>query len=87
MITAADAERSKAYFAEEAEKRLHLAKGRGVKGVANVPQVKARLNLSYAWGAQSEHPKRTQLGYVEIAHFDPFRDEVEPNRGPTLGSR
>jgi hypothetical protein len=34
------------YFAEEAEKRLHLAKGRGVKGEENVPQVNTRIPQS-----------------------------------------
>ncbi len=42
------------YFAEEAEKRLHLAKGRGVKGVEKVPQVKSRDQAASAVGVSGK---------------------------------
>jgi site-specific DNA-methyltransferase (adenine-specific) len=42
------------HFAEEAEKRLHLAKGRGVKGVENVPQVKSRDQAAAAVGVSGK---------------------------------
>ena len=38
------------HFAAEAKKRLHLAKGRGVKAVEKVPQVKSRDQAAAAVG-------------------------------------
>ena len=38
------------FFAEVAEKRLHLAKGRGIKAVEKVPQVKSRDQAAAAVG-------------------------------------
>ena len=46
-------------FAVEAEKRLHLAKGRGVKGVANLPQVNAK-SRAHAADVVSVSPRMVQ---------------------------
>jgi len=59
------------HFAEEAEKRLHLAKGRGVKGVENVPQVKSRDQAAAAVGVSG----RLVSAAKSIREADPVRFE------------
>ena len=50
----------KPMFEKQAEKNLHLAKGQGVKGVANLPQVKSRDKVAKTVGISG----RT-VGYAE----------------------
>jgi hypothetical protein len=52
-------------FEAQAEQRIHLAKGQGVKGVANLPQVKSRDQAAAAVGVSgrtvqdAEHVKES----------------------------
>lgn len=59
------------HFAAESEKRLHLSKGRGVKGVENVPQVKSRDQAAAAVGLSG----KTVSAAKAIKEADPERFE------------
>jgi hypothetical protein len=70
-LLAAIAVEAKAMFAVEAQRRLHLSKGRGKKGVELVPPVKARDQAGKLFGVSGRYVYAAERGvFADDKEFD-----------------